>query len=1025
MSTTSCPASLRIARTCSLSAKPAWSEATAILTRPTLPAAPARPGRSAERRRDRLGGQCALADDGPRARALEAPQVDDRRRRSRELTRVEHQVGAAADGLGDVPEAARVGAPGQVRRALEDGPGDAGEGRERLVERGDAEAERARVRSAGEPEAVGGVRQQHGDGAREEPLEAAEGAGTLLAQDLEREVEGEEHDRGGLVGAAALERVEPAHRLLRLGVAGEAVDRVGGEHGHAADAHAALEELAVRRVHGRRATTTRPIPARSGTTAASLQPASRQRAAVSASWPCPISSARNGTPRAAASPTSRRTTARPSGPPRSARAGSNGSSSPSRTYGRFATTASTGPATPARRSDSAQVTSRPSRVPFARATSSASAETSTPVTARSGRSSFSASATAPDPVPTSTTRAPAGSDPAASTRCSVSGGGTSTRASTASSRRRKPLRPMRYAAGSPARRRATSDAKRAASATGRPGSRCSAARSTPRTCASSSSASSRSTPSAARRRSDARGGLLGEAAPLLIVLEGVGERGEVALEHLVEVVRGDLHAVVGDAPLGEVVGADLLRPLARPHLRGAGGGLLGPALGLRALVEPRAQHAHRLLAILELRLLVLHGDDDARRLVRDPHRRVRRVHRLPAGAGRAVDVDLEVVGVELHVDLLGLGQHRDGRRRGVDPALRLRLGDPLHTMRAALPLEDRVRAVALDRERVVAVAHLERLGAQTLLLGVAGKHPVEVAGPQAGLLPARARADLDDHVLVVVGVALDHREAELVLEALDLGLGGFEHLACLGVLGLGQQLPRARGIVGRAPPLGGEPARGPERAVLAADLGVALAVADHVGIAHEALELGPARLDLLHELLDHRDGRVRSRPAAGPSARRSRVRSRSSSVVAGLMAHRRRTARPRRVVVLTAAQPPAVTAAARATCSASSAPRSAKVTIPSCAGVTSSHGEPDSVTRRSTCSASARPRPMASRTAAAPWTRKVSHSFSPRARRESSRERSRKSTSPVRATTSARYSGDIANARASTPGSRTRRQPAS
>src|SRR4051794_4272719 len=178
MSTTSCPASLRIARTCSLSAKPAWSEATAILTRPTLPAAPARPGRSAERGRDRLGGQRALADDGPRARALEAPQVDDRRRRSRELTRVEHQVGAAADGLGDVPESARVGAPGEVRRALEDGPGDAGEGREGLVERGDAEAERARVRPAGEPEAAGGGREQDGGGGGGGAPGGAAGAGT-------------------------------------------------------------------------------------------------------------------------------------------------------------------------------------------------------------------------------------------------------------------------------------------------------------------------------------------------------------------------------------------------------------------------------------------------------------------------------------------------------------------------------------------------------------------------------------------------------------------------------------------------------------------------------------------------------------------------------------------------------------------------------------------------------------------------------------------------------------------------------
>ena len=73
----------------------------------------------------------------------------------------------------------------------------------------------------------------------------------------------------------------------------------------------------------------------------------------------------------------------------------------------------------------------------------------------------------------------------------------------------------------------------------------------------------------------------------------------------------------------------------------------------------------------------------------------------PPGPGRAVDVDLEVVLVDLDVDLLRLGHDRDGRRRRVDAPLRLRLGHALHAVRAALELEDRVGAVALDRERDV------------------------------------------------------------------------------------------------------------------------------------------------------------------------------------------------------------------------------------------------------------------------------------------------------------------------------------
>ncbi len=81
---------------------------------------------------------------------------------------------------------------------------------------------------------------------------------------------------------------------------------------------------------------------------------------------------------------------------------------------------------------------------FPRATASASADTSVASTSRSGRSSFSASAMAPLPVPTSTTRMPCGSSATAhSTSASVSGRGMSTRGSTASSRWRKPLVPVR------------------------------------------------------------------------------------------------------------------------------------------------------------------------------------------------------------------------------------------------------------------------------------------------------------------------------------------------------------------------------------------------------------------------------------------------------------------------------------------------------------------------------------------------------------------------------------------------------
>ena len=268
-------------------------------------------------------------------------------------------------------------------------------------------------------------------------------------------------------------------------------------------------------------------------------------------------------------------------------------------------------------------------------------------------------------------------------------------------------------------------------------------------------------------------------------------------EHLVEVVRGELDPVVGDPALGEVVGADLLRALARAHLGAALGGDLRLLLRELLLVEARAQDPHRLLAVLELGLLVLHRDDDPGRLVGDPHRRVGRVDRLAAGPGGAVDVHLEIVRVDLDLDLLGLGQHRHGRGRGVDPPLRLGLRHPLHAVGPALELEHRIGALALDREgHLLEAADLGRrlredLGREAALLRVAGQHLEQVAREQRRLVAAGPGADLDQHVLVVVGVALDHRQADLLPELARAGPAP-RRPAC-GAPGRPRPRPGARG----------------------------------------------------------------------------------------------------------------------------------------------------------------------------------------------------------------------------------------
>src|SRR5690606_22399756 len=138
---------------------------------------------------------------------------------------------------------------------------------------------------------------------------------------------------------------------------------------------------------------------------------------------------------------------------------------------------------------------------------------------------------------------------------------------------------------------------------------------------------------------------------------------EGAVHHLVEVVRLEPRAVVGDAVLGEVVRADPLGAVHAADLALARVGGLRRELLLLLREQAGAQHAHGGLAVLQLRLLVLHRHDDAGRQVRDAHGRVGRVDRLPARARRAVHVDLEVVRVDLQLfRLVDLGEDEHARR---------------------------------------------------------------------------------------------------------------------------------------------------------------------------------------------------------------------------------------------------------------------------------------------------------------------------------------------------------------------------
>ena len=256
--------------------------------------------------------------------------------------------------------------------------------------------------------------------------------------------------------------------------------------------------------------------------------------------------------------------------------------------------------------------------------------------------------------------------------------------------------------------------------------------------------------------------------------------------------------MVGDAGLREVVSADPLAALAGPDLAAPFRGDRRLLLFLGALEEPRLEHAHGLRTVLDLRALVLARHDETARQVGDPYRRVGRVDTLAAGARGPVDVDPEILLLDLHVDVLGLRQHRDRDGRGVDAAGGFGDGHALHPMDAALELQPAPGAAAVDeQDHVLEPADTGRAGVHhldppALALGVLRVHAGEIRREQRRLVAAGAGANLHEDVPLVVRVARQQEPLQLLLErrlpggeVVDLRL---RQLGELAVAALGQDV---------------------------------------------------------------------------------------------------------------------------------------------------------------------------------------------------------------------------------------------
>ena len=157
-------------------------------------------------------------------------------------------------------------------------------------------------------------------------------------------------------------------------------------------------------------------------------------------------------------------------------------------------------------------------------------------------------------------------------------------------------------------------------------------------------------------------------------------------------------AVVGDAVLRKVVGADFFLASCPADEAAAVGGVFRVLLGAFVFEESGAEDLKRGGFVFLLRASVLAADDFPRGDVEDLDGRVGGVDALPPGAAGAADLDAEVLRAEFHVDLLRFGQHGDRGGGRVDAALSLGGGDALDAVDSALVAQAAEDGVAGDLE---------------------------------------------------------------------------------------------------------------------------------------------------------------------------------------------------------------------------------------------------------------------------------------------------------------------------------------
>ena len=202
------------------------------------------------------------------------------------------------------------------------------------------------------------------------------------------------------------------------------------------------------------------------------------------------------------------------------------------------------------------------------------------------------------------------------------------------------------------------------------------------------------------------------------------------------------------------------------------------------LVQLCLQHFHRVVAVLELAALGLAADHDAGGLMDESDSGRSLVDVLAAGTGGAVDLHLDVLRADVHLDgVVQLGHDFQRSKAGLTAGVGVKGRDAHQTVDAVLALEQAVGVGTLDHHGstlhagLVAVLIIQDLDGHAVSLRPLVVHTVEHLGPVLCLGAASACVEGQDGIAVVVLTVQHGHQLQLVhslAHSVD-GLFGLRH----------------------------------------------------------------------------------------------------------------------------------------------------------------------------------------------------------------------------------------------------------